>query len=874
MTENIKQFWEQNFNKDECTELIKEMATSQELVANIPWKCRHMSYLIVKGELPGSGIVSTLSCDLATISWKNLFSKADLDCLTLEAILSLGGSIILEEIKQYLTSIKDGSIEVLNFAIDKCSPSLNKTNLSELCKHALKLKRVSFVVMMITSREVVLDSAIVLQAFDYHQDLTMNIEILKLAMNKCIPPLSSANMNTLCENAVKHKKFELVAEIISLGATLDAAVILRECNISVIANNPIGLEVALNKCTPPLKKKDLDKLCENALKNKKLDLVIKLLSDYKAKLNEAIFVQKLSTNEVLNVIKNYPSLVDVNNLCIEAVKFKKIKMATELIDHGAVLDAKVVLKSFKLQDVISNKEIFTLVMERCNPQLDQENLNKLCESAARFQKLDLVTELISCGAKLDAAILTEKFSINFISDNLDVLNIASEKCIPPLNKETLNALFGDAAKSKKLDLLIELISRGVARLNIAIMVSTLNIEQMVYILNKATKKQPPILSNSDMDVLCKAAVKSKKMKLVSELFKRGATIDADNIIGTLGVQEIIANNDVLEVVLEKCNPPLNKENLNKLCQSAANYKKLDLVLKLMSVNGADVDPSVLMKNFTVDDIVCACTNVTLLKVIIKKFNPPLNNAQLNELCKSAAENRLITIVKELISQGAKLNAKAIVNSFTIEDIFAKDCEILNIARSMCVPHFSSSDLNMLCIKAAKSKKIDFVESLISQGAKLDASHIVGNFTEEEMLSDYRILRLAMKKCTPPLSKSAINLGFAITADIKLKDDWKTYISFLTELLEYGISPNRTVGDGGECLLDMALRFPENQKAEKIELLILLLKYGAAMKDCTYPQAKGTTLLHILTKLAITSGKPINPFFMQQGLLLCFILLHR
>lgn len=890
--------------KDDCTRFIKEMVTSQVIAQEIAWKCKHMSYLVVKSELPGSGIAVTLSCDLSKISWKNLFTKTDLDCLTLQAILSLGGSITMKDIKEHLSKVENENNKVWNFAIDKCTPSLNNSGLSELCQHALECKRVNFVDMMITSRKVELDPDIIIKTFDHcSHDLSTNIEILKLATKKCTPPLATEHLNILCENAVKKNRFKLVCELISQGAKLDAAIIVKECSVNVIASDhlfilelatkkctpPLNqkdlnklcenavkqnkfklvselisqgakldaaiilnecsvnvlasdlfiLELAIKKCTPPLNQKDIDTLCEKSIKSNKVNLVKKLLS-HGAKLNEAIMVRRLSSQDVLDVVMNSP-LVDINTLCKEAVKSKNGKMTAVLIEHGATLDAAVVIKAYKFQELIGNSDIFRLMIEKCNPPLDQEDLNKLCESAAKSEKLDIVLQLISHGAMLDAAILTKR--IGFISSDFNVLNVAMEKCNPPLGKEALNKLCQDAAKDKKLGLVIELISRG-AELNAAIIVSSFNIQEMVDFLCKCP------LNSSDINMLCKEAVISKKLKMIMELIKQGATIDAVIVIKAFEIQEIIDKYDFFKLVLEKCDPPLKKENLNKLCENAAKYERLDLVKELMSINGANLDPAILLKNFAILDILHSID----ANVIIEKCSPSLSIAQMNELCKCAAENRLRATVKKLISGCVELNATLIVNCFNIEDMLANKCEIFNMTRKKCSPSLSKSDLNKLCIKAIRRKKIDFVIDLMSQGAKLDACHIVDNFTPREMLDDFRLLSQAMQKCSPPLAKSAINLSFLIT-EFKSKDDWKNCISFLNDLLEYGISPNGIVCSGEKCPLDVVLELPGNPSDKKIELIILLLKHDAAIQHCTYPRKEHTTLLHITTKWAITSGKP-------------------
>lgn len=102
---------ETKLNSSECSEVITYMSTSHE-----PWECKHLSYLVKKSEIPGSGIATTLSCDLSTFSWKLLLRKQDLDHETVQAITSLGGKFAYEDIEQ---QVSDRNIAVLQLAMEK-----------------------------------------------------------------------------------------------------------------------------------------------------------------------------------------------------------------------------------------------------------------------------------------------------------------------------------------------------------------------------------------------------------------------------------------------------------------------------------------------------------------------------------------------------------------------------------------------------------------------------------------------------------------------------------------------------------------------------------------------------------------------------------
>lgn len=809
-------------NKGKCTEFIKAIVTSKEIAEKKTWKCKHLSYLVVKSELPGSGIAATLSCDLSNISWKNLFAKSDLDCLTLQAILSLGGSITMQDIEEYLSvENENNELSILNLAIDKCTPSLSVTNLNELCHLALKSKKVSIVDMMITSQEVALDPSIVLKTFDYYyQDLSTCVKILKLATEKCSPPLTCDNLSFLCKNAVKHNNFKLVSELISLGAKLDAAVVVKECRINAMANDPIILELLFEKCIPPLKNEELNKLCEKAVKSKKINLVEKLLS------------------------------------------------------HGAILDATTLIKEYSVYEMSNNLDILKVAMEKCTPSLNEESLNELCKNAAHERKIILVEELISFGATLDGDNLMKNFSIDELSHSnySKILDLATGKCSPPLDKENLYKLCEDP-KCRKLGLVEELISHGV-NLDATIMISKFNIHEIscnFNIVNVAMEKCIPALSKDDLNKLCETAADSKELNLAIKLISCGATLDAAIIVKKFNAYEISHNLKILDVVTESCIPPLSDSDLNKLCEEAAQCKLIPMVTELLS-RGAILDANILVKAFDIHEI---SGYPDFFDLAMKKCIPPLSSYNLNKICEEAANHKKITLVMKLITLGAKLDASVIMKTFDIHEF---NTDILKVATEECVPPLSSSDLNKLCDEALKCKNYDTVRELLACGATLDCTVVAGKLTKGDIISKKNVVLILestpegcvqlflkafeyfqfamahyfLHKGSKKVNTATINLSVLIPKRL-LKIEWKDCISNLSKLLDYGINPDGIAGDKKECPLDVVLKLTKDQQTEKIELLTLLLKHDAAIENCTYPRVEGTTFLHIVTKLALESG---------------------
>ena len=82
----------------------------------VRWNCKHLSFLIRKSNLPGSGLASTISCDLSSFSWKYLLMKEDLDSETVKAMVSLGANFDGEDFEKITQNISPRNLTVLQLA--------------------------------------------------------------------------------------------------------------------------------------------------------------------------------------------------------------------------------------------------------------------------------------------------------------------------------------------------------------------------------------------------------------------------------------------------------------------------------------------------------------------------------------------------------------------------------------------------------------------------------------------------------------------------------------------------------------------------------------------------------------------------------------
>ena len=135
---------EKELKSNECNEIIQFL-----LKSSLSWQSEHISYLVVKSKMPGSGIASTLSCDLSEISWKFLLQNSFLKKELIQAIMSLQGVIEESDILILIQKDQDEDSEIFRLVLDNCTPALSNEKITSLCQQALNQKKLKYVDMLI-----------------------------------------------------------------------------------------------------------------------------------------------------------------------------------------------------------------------------------------------------------------------------------------------------------------------------------------------------------------------------------------------------------------------------------------------------------------------------------------------------------------------------------------------------------------------------------------------------------------------------------------------------------------------------------------------------------------------------------------------------
>lgn len=134
-------------NSHDCTCVIKSLATSShELFES---KSKLINYLMVKNEMPGSGVVQTLSCNLSGISWKKLIKQNHLDYDAIKVIVAHGGSFKSHDIQIMITVCED-KVPMLELIMNHCTPKPTSTDMCKFSKQALKCKKFGFIKVLIS----------------------------------------------------------------------------------------------------------------------------------------------------------------------------------------------------------------------------------------------------------------------------------------------------------------------------------------------------------------------------------------------------------------------------------------------------------------------------------------------------------------------------------------------------------------------------------------------------------------------------------------------------------------------------------------------------------------------------------------------------
>lgn len=130
---------EERLGSTECTKLIIFIANG-----TLPWKFQLIRYLVVKSDMPGSGVAVTLCCDLSRFSWNDLLQKQEIDLEMVQAIVSLKGPVTLQDIFTIVHVIDSKKFTILNFTISHCTQQLKDHDLIHLYKFAIKWKKDKF----------------------------------------------------------------------------------------------------------------------------------------------------------------------------------------------------------------------------------------------------------------------------------------------------------------------------------------------------------------------------------------------------------------------------------------------------------------------------------------------------------------------------------------------------------------------------------------------------------------------------------------------------------------------------------------------------------------------------------------------------------
>lgn len=130
---------------DECASVIKFTATFD----NKDFKSKHINFLMVKNEIPGSGVVQTLSCDLSSFSWKKIIKRYHLEYDAMKVIVAQGGSLTSHDIQFIITECEE-NVSMLELAIGNCTPKPSQGDMKKYSEQALKHKKFRFVMVLIS----------------------------------------------------------------------------------------------------------------------------------------------------------------------------------------------------------------------------------------------------------------------------------------------------------------------------------------------------------------------------------------------------------------------------------------------------------------------------------------------------------------------------------------------------------------------------------------------------------------------------------------------------------------------------------------------------------------------------------------------------
>ena len=134
---NLLKLSELNISQHVCTKLSEELLAREETTA------LHLKFLVVKDpKIKGSGMASSLSCDLSGISCSDIFRKPDLELDTLQSFLKLGVTLEFKDIERVVDTLPDSKVDIISILLKACTST--KAQLVSLGKTCLLAKKFRF----------------------------------------------------------------------------------------------------------------------------------------------------------------------------------------------------------------------------------------------------------------------------------------------------------------------------------------------------------------------------------------------------------------------------------------------------------------------------------------------------------------------------------------------------------------------------------------------------------------------------------------------------------------------------------------------------------------------------------------------------------
>ena len=170
----------------------------------------HLKFLLVKTpDLKGSGIASSLQCDLSGFSYSELPEKLDLGSATLQAFFRLGGLLTCEDVDSAVKELPIDRVEVIRVLVDTCSSRKLQIGLDSLCRKSLLHHKDEFAALFI-SRGAKPDRSLVMRVMDWgdlNDDLFLYVAGSSSDVERAV---------VLCE-AIKQNDTKAAVKVLSSG---------------------------------------------------------------------------------------------------------------------------------------------------------------------------------------------------------------------------------------------------------------------------------------------------------------------------------------------------------------------------------------------------------------------------------------------------------------------------------------------------------------------------------------------------------------------------------------------------------------------------------------------------------------------------------